>query len=122
MSVIEDSRKVLQDFIAPELRAIAVRLDALEKRFEVADKKAEDRFAATDRKIDNQFNTLDKKIDDVDKRAEKRHDELRSDLAAAEKRSEKRQDELLSAIRQNIDFNAIEQRVAKLESERAAHQ
>lgn len=34
MSVIEDSRKVLQDYFAPELRAIAVRLDTLEKRLE----------------------------------------------------------------------------------------
>ena len=48
MSVIDDSRKVLQDFLAPELRAIAVRLDALEKRFD----------------------SLDKKVDDVDRRAE----------------------------------------------------
>ncbi len=52
MGAIEDSRKVLQDFLAPELRAIAVRLDALEKR------------------IDG----IDHKIDDVDRRAEKRHD------------------------------------------------
>ena len=52
MSVIEDSRKVLQDFLAPELRAIAVRLEALEK----------------------QIDGVDRKIDDVDRRAEKRHD------------------------------------------------
>ncbi len=52
MSVIEDSRKIMQDFLAPELRAIPVRLDALEKRFD----------------------SLDRKIDDVDRRAEKRHD------------------------------------------------
>ena len=49
MSVIEDSRKVLQDFIAPELRAITTRLDALEK-----------------------------KVDENERRAEKRHDEVMS--------------------------------------------
>jgi len=43
MSVIEDSRKVLQDFLAPELRAIAVPLDALEKRFEDAERRSERR-------------------------------------------------------------------------------
>jgi hypothetical protein len=32
MSVVEDTRKVIQDFLAPELRSIAVRLDSLEKQ------------------------------------------------------------------------------------------
>ncbi len=56
MSVIEDSRKVMQDFLAPELRGISARLDALEKRLDGVEKN------------------LDKKIDDVDRRAEQRHD------------------------------------------------
>jgi cell division protein ZapA (FtsZ GTPase activity inhibitor) len=32
MSAVDDIRKSLQDFLAPELRAIAVRLDAVEAR------------------------------------------------------------------------------------------
>jgi hypothetical protein len=40
-SVIEDSRKVLQDFIAPELRAISTRLEALEKKFDENERRAE---------------------------------------------------------------------------------
>lgn len=75
MSVIEDSRKVLQDFLAPELRAISVRLEALEKRF-----------------------------DDAERRAERRHDET------------------MGAIRQVIDLNSIQQRLARLESKESAHQ
>ena len=43
MSVIEDTRKVMQDFLAPELRAISTRLDALEKRYEDSDRRAERR-------------------------------------------------------------------------------
>jgi hypothetical protein len=31
MSVVEDVRQVLQDFLAPELRAITARLDGMEK-------------------------------------------------------------------------------------------
>jgi tetrahydromethanopterin S-methyltransferase subunit G len=58
MGAIEDTRKVLQDFLAPELRAIAVRLEALEKR------------------IDGRLDSVDRKIDDVDRRAEKRHDSV----------------------------------------------
>jgi hypothetical protein len=43
MSVIDDTRKVMQDFLAPELRAISTRLDALEKRFEDSDRRSERR-------------------------------------------------------------------------------
>jgi hypothetical protein len=52
MGAIDDTRKVLQDFLAPEMREIRARLEALEKRFD----------------------GLDHKLDDVDRRAEKRHD------------------------------------------------
>jgi predicted metalloprotease len=52
MGAIEDTRKVLQDFLAPEMREIKARLDALEKRFDV----------------------VDRKFDDMERRAEKRHD------------------------------------------------
>ena len=36
MSVIEDTRKLIQDFLAPELRSISARLDALEQRVAAA--------------------------------------------------------------------------------------
>lgn len=42
MSVIEDGRKIVQDFLAPELRAIAVRLDGLEKRMDGLDKEIDE--------------------------------------------------------------------------------
>lgn len=34
MSVVEDVRQVLQDFVAPELRAVNTRLDAMDQRFD----------------------------------------------------------------------------------------
>jgi hypothetical protein len=55
MSVIEDTRKLLQDFLAPELRAIAERLDALEKgthqRFETQEKNIGQRFDSLEKTI-----------------------------------------------------------------------
>ena len=44
MGVVEDVRKLLQDLVTPQLRAISARMDALEKS--VADLRAEmrDRF------------------------------------------------------------------------------
>ena len=89
MSVIEDSRQILQDFMAPELRAISARLDALEKRIDGVDKR---------------FDTTDRKIDEVDRRAEKRHDEV------------------MGAMRQLVDYNSIQQRLARLESKDSQHQ
>jgi predicted nucleic acid-binding Zn-ribbon protein len=59
MSAIEDTRKVMQDFLAPELRAISVRLDALEKRLD----------------------SVERRFDDIERRAEKRHDEMLSAIA-----------------------------------------
>ena len=54
MGAIEDTRKIMPDFLAPELRSISARLDTLEKR------------------IDG----VNHKIDDVDRRAEKRYDSV----------------------------------------------
>jgi outer membrane murein-binding lipoprotein Lpp len=45
MSVIEDTRKLLQDFLAPELRELTARVDALEARMDARFDSAE-RLAA----------------------------------------------------------------------------
>jgi hypothetical protein len=47
MGAIEDTRKVLQDFLAPELRAISVRLDAFEKNVGDNERRAERRHDET---------------------------------------------------------------------------
>jgi hypothetical protein len=51
MSVIEDTRKLLQDFLAPELRELTARVDALEARmdarFDAAERLASERHAQT---------------------------------------------------------------------------
>jgi hypothetical protein len=51
MSVIEDTRKLLQDFLAPELRELSGRVDALEAcmdaRFDPAERLASERHAQT---------------------------------------------------------------------------
>jgi hypothetical protein len=47
MSVIEDTRKVLQDFIAPELKAIEVRLSSLEDKVTDNERRSEQRHVET---------------------------------------------------------------------------
>jgi hypothetical protein len=49
MSVIEDTRKLLQDFLAPELRELTARIDALEERIETRFKGIDARFDSAER-------------------------------------------------------------------------
>jgi len=54
MGAIEDTRKILQDFMAPELRGIQARLDAIDQRFVTIDQRfviVEQRFAALEHKM-----------------------------------------------------------------------
>ena len=46
MSVIEDVRQVVQDFLAPELRAIAVQIESLNKRMDNLEANIGIQFAA----------------------------------------------------------------------------
>jgi hypothetical protein len=49
MRVIEDNRKLRQDFLPPELRELSARVDALEERmearFDSAERLASERYA-----------------------------------------------------------------------------
>lgn len=69
MGAIEDIRKVMQDFLAPELRAIEERLKALElglrefrteqaKQFELADLRERERFEKAQETTETRFRDL----------------------------------------------------------------
>jgi hypothetical protein len=49
MSVIEDTRKLLQDFLAPELRELTARIEALEEHADTRFKGVDARFDAAER-------------------------------------------------------------------------
>ena len=66
MSTVEDVRKVFQDFLAPELRTISARLDALEKVMTA-------KFDSVDAKLDSlhkEMQGIDEKLD-LDRRLTK---------------------------------------------------
>jgi hypothetical protein len=58
MSVIEDVRKVVQDLVAPELRALATRVDALEKKADENERRAEHRHQEMLRHVDQRIDDL----------------------------------------------------------------
>src|SRR5271157_1037853 len=107
MSVVEDARKVMQDLIAPELRALSARLDAVEKRLDAIDK----RFDGVDKRfdsVDKKFENVDKKFDDVERRAEQRHQDLLRHM-------DTRMDDLGFLLRKSMEVKEIVERVTALE-------
>jgi hypothetical protein len=80
MGRVEDVRKVLQDFLVPELRVVAARFDAIGQRFDSFSKVMDARFEAMSNRfdaVDTQFASLEKEIArvrerlDVDRRLAK---------------------------------------------------
>ena len=56
MSFVDDTRKLLQDLVAPELRAVQVQVSSLEKTMEA-------RFAALEKTVDTRFAAMNDKMD-----------------------------------------------------------
>ena len=53
MSVVEDVRQALQDFLAPEMRALSARFEVIETKIAALDSKLEAKFEAVDTKLDS---------------------------------------------------------------------
>lgn len=73
MSAVEDVRKAIQDFLAPELRTISARLDAIEKIMDVRFEGNGRKVASVEVKLDSlskQIQAVDNKLD-IDRRLTK---------------------------------------------------
>jgi hypothetical protein len=73
MSAVEEVRKAIQDFLAPELRTISARLDAIEKIMDVRFEGMDVKFASVEVKLDSlskQIQGVDNKLD-IDRRLTK---------------------------------------------------
>jgi hypothetical protein len=85
MGAIEDTRKILQNFMAPELRGIQERLDSIDKRFETVERHFETvdkHFAALEHKMADDKAELLRTIDFM-----LRELSLRIELAAVKNRN-----------------------------------
>jgi hypothetical protein len=67
MIAVEDVRQVLQDFIAPELRAMNTRLDAIEGRLSVKLDAIDRRFEAVDQRFEDMITIMNTRFDSLSK-------------------------------------------------------
>ncbi len=81
MSVVEDVRQVLQDFVAPELRAVNTRLDAMESRFNTRLDAIESRASTNLEAVKSRFDAIDQRFDDMITIMNTRFDSLGKDVA-----------------------------------------
>jgi len=58
MSIVQDVRQALQDTLAPEIRELKARLDALDKRMDQMDTRMEHNEAAAERRHSEVLNTI----------------------------------------------------------------
>ena len=66
MSVVEDLRTALQDFISPELRELKTRVDDLEKNMESGFAHVDRRFEQVDRRFDDLTRHLDHRFNSLE--------------------------------------------------------
>jgi hypothetical protein len=62
MSVVEDVRQIIQDFLAPELRSISARLDAIEKTAQSRHEELLARIAASEARIEGRIVVQEEKV------------------------------------------------------------
>ena len=76
MSAIDDVRKVVQDLVAPELRALATRVDDLEKKVDENERRAELRHQDTIKYVDQRFTQLDQRFNDLTRHIDQRFEDM----------------------------------------------
>jgi tetrahydromethanopterin S-methyltransferase subunit G len=87
MGLIEEGRQLIQDFVAPEIRALEVRIDAVEKKIDSLEARMEKRFDAVDR----EFDSMDGKMD-------------------------RNQSQIMDSLHRMENYHQLAERIAKIES------
>lgn len=106
MSVIEDTRKLVQDFLAPELRTISARLDALDAKVDASQRTLNEKIDITHRSLDTKIDTihgsLDAKIETI-------HRSLDAKIDSNHR-------EVMLGIANLANYQAVLDRLAKVEA------
>jgi chromosome segregation ATPase len=114
MSVVEDVRQVLQDFLAPELRALTGRIDSVDIKLTSLDAKVANldaKVANLDTRISGveiRFSGLDARVSGLEKRMDTQFNEV-------EQRAALRQDILVGKFDYLEKLLNLDYRMARLE-------
>jgi len=80
MSNVDDLRKLAQDFLAPELRALAVGLDAVEKSIGAVEKPIEDRLKSAEQLATERYQASEVRFKLAELTATERHQAIMNAL------------------------------------------
>ena len=118
MSVVEDVRNALQDFLSPEIRELKVRIEAVERKVDDLKGSMHEQF----RQVQDQFQQVQDQFQQAERRSEHRQQSIEEQFQQVERRAERRHDEMSFLIRQGLEFKNLAERVAAIEEKlRATH-
>lgn len=111
MSVVEDTRKAVQDFLAPELREVRAKLDGIEKRIDALEKHTDERFATLEKHMDGRFVAADLRFTDLQRSLDERFN-------SAEKSANTRHEAVVLMFQAAFKLAEVERRLGTLEGEK----
>jgi tetrahydromethanopterin S-methyltransferase subunit G len=103
MGVVEETRQVVQDFLAPELREIRAGLSNIDKRLDSMEEVSRARYESIVQRIE----TMDKRLDSQDKRLEFHEEAIRARFDIVAQR--------LETVQQSFAFD---KRISSLEEDK----
>jgi len=112
MSVIEDSRKVIQDFLAPELQELKAEIRAADERSRLRDEALSAEIRAVDERSKLRDEALSAKIDHIDEKSRLRDEALSDKIDSKFDLLIVKIDSLAAAIGFDRRLEAVEKKVA----------
>jgi Skp family chaperone for outer membrane proteins len=118
MGFIEEGRQLIQDFVTPEIRAISVRLDAVEAKINALEAKSDKRFDELGIQIDRRFEAQEAKSD---RRIETLENKLESKIETTENKLESKIDRNHAMIMETLHrietqtYSSLLERIVRME-------
>ena len=120
MSVVEDVRTAIQDFLAPQLRELAARMDSLEKvmvaKFDAVDFKLE----SFNQQMNSKFEAVESKFDALSQRMNSKFEAQEANVDSLRREMNARFDAVGNQIYDLKSALDLDRRMSRLESQQAS--
>jgi phage shock protein A len=123
MSVVEDVRQVLQDFLAPELRALSAKIDAIDQKVSSLESRIDSQSDKTDSRfqsMDNHFQSVEAKLHTVSSRLETLEATTQLRFERAEEKAAARQEAIMIQFESMRNQLNLDGRLRRIEDREAA--